>query len=151
MPNKKSGQQQKKQQAKRARRSAQRKENAKKIAARERHNRALEIKRQRRAEFPDFMFWEEHGNPEFVATVKEAIRRFDFAELDKVEHAFRMMKKFGATETLAAIRKHMCRFQEKGEVDAFIASADISWLCSVGHAVLSHIPDAEKRSFLTHE
>ncbi len=148
MPNKKPSQQ-KKQQAKRERRSAQRKERAKKIAAQERDKRALEIKRRRRTEFPDFVFWEEHGNPEFVAIVKEAIRRFDFAELDKVEqNAFRMMKQFGTAYALAALKKMMRKFQEEGVSDPYLASADGQWLCSVGHALFSHIPDDVKRSFL---
>ena len=152
MPNKKPSQQ-KKQQAKRERRSAQRKERAKKIAAQERDKgaleRSLEIKRQRRAEFPDFRYQEKHGNPEFVAIVKEAIRRFDFAELDKVEQsAFRMMKQFGRAYALAALEKNMRKLQEEGVDDAYIASADLQWLLSVGHAVFSHIPEDVKRSFL---
>ena len=148
MLNKKSGQQ-KKQQAKRERRSAQRKEHAKKSAAQERDKRVLEIKRQRRAEFPDFVFWEEHGNPEFVAIVKEAIRRFDFAELDKVEQsAFRMMKQFGTAYALAAIKKNMRKFQEEGADNAYVVAVDLQWLCSIGHAIFSRIPDDVKRSFL---
>ena len=152
MPNKKPGQQ-KKQQAKRERRSAQRKERAKKSAAQERDKRALEraleIKRQRRAEFPDFRYREEHGKPEFVAIVKEAIGRFDFAELNKTEQiAFGMMKQFGKAHALASIQKNMRKLQEEGKNDAYIASADLQWLCSIGHAVFSHIPDEVKRSFL---
>ena len=152
MPNKKSGQQ-KKQQAKRERRSARRKEHAKKIATQERDKgaleRSLEMKRQRRAEFPDFRYQEKHGNPEFVAIVKDAISRFDFAELGKTEQiAFSMMKEFGAEHALAAIQKNMRKLQEEGKNDAYIASADLQWLFSVGHAVFSHIPDDVKRRFL---
>ena len=148
MPNKKPGQQ-KKQQAKRERRSAQRKERAKKIAAQERDKGALEIKRQRRAEFPDFEFREEHGNPEFVAIVKEAIRHFDFAELNEVEqNAFRRMKQFGAKHARAALKNVMRKLQEGGADDVYVVSADLLWLCSVGHAIFSHIPDDVKRSFL---
>ena len=152
MPNKKPSQQ-KKQQAKRERRSAQRKERAKKIAAQERDKgaleRSLEIKHQRRAEFPEFRYREKHGNPEFVAIVKDAISRFDFAELGKTEQiAFSMMKEFGAEHALAAIQKNMRKLQEEGKNDAYIASADLQWLFSVGHAVFSHIPDDVKRRFL---
>ena len=152
MPNKKPGQQ-KKQQAKRERRSARRKEHAKKIVTQERDKRAfervLEMKRQRRAEFPDFRYQEKHGNPEFVAIVKEAIRDFDFAKLNAVEqNAFRMMKEFGAEHALAAIQKNMRKLQEEGVDDAYIASADLQWLLSVGHAILSRISDDVKRRFL---
>ena len=148
MPNKKPGQQ-KKQQAKRERRSAQRKERAKKIAAQERDKEGLEIKRRHRAEFPDFVYWEEDGNPEFVDIVKQAIRRFDFAELNKTEQiAFGIMKQFGKAHALASIQKNMRKLQEEGKNDAYLASADIQWLCSVGHAIFLHIPDNVKRSFL---
>ena len=96
MPNKKPSQQ-KKQQAKREHRSARRKERVKKIAAQERDKKALEMKRRRRAEFPDFVFWEEHGNPDFVDIVKKAIRYFDFATLERREQdTFRLMKRKGA-------------------------------------------------------
>ena len=148
MPNKKSDQQ-KKQQAKRERRSARRKERAKKIAAQERDKEVLEIKRRRRAEFPEFAYLEEHGNPEFVDIVKRAIRRFDFAELGKTEQiAFGMMKQFGAAHALASIKNNMRKLQEEGADNAYVVSADLQWLCSVGGAVFSHIPDEVKRRFL---
>ena len=148
MPNKKPGQQ-KKQQAKRERRSAGRKEHAKKSAVQERDKRALEIRHRRRAEFPDFVFQEEHGNLEFAAIVKEAIRHFDFAELNEVEqNAFRMMKQFGAKHARAALKNVMRKLQEGGADDVYVVSADLLWLCSVGHAIFSHIPDDVKRSFL---
>ena len=148
MPNKKSGQQ-KKQQAKRERRLAQRKERAKKIAAQERDKEVLEIKRRRRAEFPEFVYREDHGNPKFVDIVKRAIRRFDFAELNEVEQdAFRMMKQFGAAHALAALKNVMRKLQEGGTDDVYAVSADRLWLCSVGHAIFLHIHDDEKRRFL---
>ena len=152
MPNKKPSQQ-KKQQAKRERRSAQRKEHAKKSAAQERDKRAfekaLEIKRRRRAEFPEFAYREKHGNPEFVDIVKKAIGDFDFAELEKIDQdVFRIMKKFGVEQALASLENVMRKFQEEGADDAYVVSADLQWLCSVGGAVFSHIPDEVKRSFL---
>ena len=152
MPNKKPGQQ-KKQQAKRERRSAQRKERAKKIAAQERDKRvlerALEIKRRHRAEFPDFVFREEHGNPEFVAIVKEAVQRFDFAELEKIDQdVFRIMKKFGAERALASLKNVMRKFQEEGADDIYVNLGDTLWFLSLGHAIFSHIHDDVKRKFL---
>ena len=152
MPNKKLGQQ-KKQQAKRERRSAQRKERAKKIAAQERDKRslerALEIKRQRRAEFPDFVFREKYGNPEFVAIVKEAIGRFDFAELDKFDrNAFSMMKDFGAEHTWAAIKNNMRKLRKEGVSNKYTDLGDILWGAGLGHAIFSHIPDDVKHRFL---
>lgn len=148
MPNKKPGQQ-KKQQAKRERRSAQRKEHAKKSAAQERNKRVLEIKRQRRAESPDFVFWEEHGNPKFVTIVKEAIRHFDFAELGRVEQdAFRLMKRKGAAYAEAALKDVMCQCKEEGMSHPYVDLGDIYWWNSLGHAIFSDIPDEEKRRFL---
>ena len=152
MPNKKSGQQ-KKQQAKRERRSSRRKEHAKKIAAQERDKRALErtleIKHRRRAEFPDFVFQEKHGNPEFVAIVKQAIRDFDFAELDKpYQNAFRWMKREGAAYAEEKLKDDMRRDREKGISNEYTAFGDLQWLLSAGHAIFSRISDDEKRRFL---
>ena len=154
MPNKKSGQQ-KKQQAKRERRSAQRKERAKRIAAQERDKRAferaLEIKRRRRAEFPDFVFREEHGNPEFVAIVKEAIRDFDFAKLGELPQlAFRLIKKYGEKDYLANTMNDMRRsdnFEEEGESDDYVRLKYGQFLTELGEAVFSHISDSKKRHF----
>ena len=82
-----------------------------------------------------------------MAIVKEAIRRFDFAELDKVEQsAFRMMKQFGTAYALAAIKKNMRKFQEEGADNAYVVAVDLQWLCSIGHAIFSRIPDDVKRS-----
>lgn len=142
MPNKKSGQQ-KKQQAKRERRSARRKERAKKIDAQKRDKRALEnaleIKRRRRAKFPAFVFQEKHGNPEFVAIIKEVIGRFDFTELDEIEQStFRLMKQRGA-EYAGTVRR---------KVDADNRLDYRLWDNSLGLSILSHIPDDVKRRFL---
>ncbi len=152
MPNKKPDRQ-KKQQAKRERRSAQRKERAKKIAAQERDKRALEraleIKRRQRAEFPDFVFLEEDGNPEFVAIVKEAIGRFDFAELNELyQNAFRRMKRKGAAYAEAALKDDLRQAREEGADDIYVVSGDRPWWWSVGHAIFLHIPDDVKRRFL---
>ena len=153
MPNKKPGQQ-KRQQAKRERRLARRKEHAKKSAAQERDKRALEraleIKRQRRAEFPDFRYREEHGNPEFVAIVKEAVQRFDFAELNELYHqkAFRRMKRKGAAYAEAALKGDMRQAREEGADDIYVHLGDTLWFLSLGHAVFSHIHDDVKRRFL---
>ena len=152
MPNKKPGQQ-KKQQAKRERRSARRKERTKKIAAQERDKRtlerALEIKRQRRAEFPDFVFREKYGNPEFVAIVKDVISRFDFAELNELyQNAFRRMKRKGAAYAEAALKDDMRRDREKGISNEYTTFGNLQWLLSVGHAIFSRISDDVKRRFL---
>lgn len=148
MTNKKSGQQ-KKQQAKRERRSAQRKERAKKITAQERDKRTLAVKHQRRAEFPDFVFLEEDGNPKFVDIVKKAIQRFDFAELNEIEQkAFRRMKQKGAAYAEAALKDDMRQAREEGANDIYAVSGDLQWLCSVGRVIFSHIDDDDKRSFL---
>ena len=84
-----------------------------------------------------------------MAIVKDAISRFDFAELGKTEQiAFSMMKQFGTAHALASIKNNMCKLQEEGVDDAYIASADLQWLLSVGHAIFSRISDDVKRRFL---
>ena len=63
------------------------------------------------------------GNPEFVAIVKEAIRHFDFAELNEVEqNAFRRMKQFGAKHARAAL-KNVMRKLKGGRT--YVVSADL--------------------------
>ena len=104
------------------------------------------MKRRRRAEFPDFVFWEEHGNPDFVDIVKEAIRYFDFATLERREQdTFRLMKRKGANFVLATLKDDMRQAREEDKSRVY---SDFMWANSLGNAIFSHIPDAMKCSFL---
>jgi len=113
------------------------------------HKRQWQAKMQQRAQYPDFVYDEKEGNPEFIKLVKDAVRRFDFTEVSLGEQkTFRDMNKRGFTAALMNLRARMWLALQKDPENQVEGCADLHWNLNLGEAVFRKIPEADLRKYL---
>ncbi len=113
------------------------------------HKREWQAARHRRAQYPEFVFIEKDGDPDFVSLVRGAVSEFDFEELSAgPQRLFRDMRKHGFQYVLRHLQAMMSKLQKEQPDNVAGTAADVQWLVSVGHAVLCKIPENVLRTFL---
>ena len=113
------------------------------------HKRQWQAEKQRRAQYPSFVFDEREGNPEFIELVKAAVQRFDFSEVSPGEQrAFRDMKERGFGAVLNDLLAGMRMAQQIDPENREAKIADLIWGINLASVVFRKIPETELRQHL---
>lgn len=119
-----------------------------KLADRQRRDREHVDKVTRRAEFPEFVFHDTHADPAFATVIREAVARFDFAELPAVEQsAYKVMRRAGAATALAWLRAEMAAARTTHPNHLYTRLGDIAWQLTTGELVYGKIPEPDRRRY----
>jgi len=85
----------------------------------------------------------------FVALVKDALQKFDFAELPKVDqNTFRLMKQHGANYAKETLQQAMAEIRKKNPEIPYAQLGDILWILNLGEAIFGKIPEKQRAQFL---
>src|SRR5262245_34178388 len=116
-----------------------------KLADRRRREKVWAVKIARRAEFPEFVFDDAHADPEFAATIREAVGRFSFDELPSVEQsAYKLVREKGASAAMNTLRAAMAAVRADHPDNDYAQVGDIAWQLSAGELIFSKIPEPDR-------
>ncbi len=111
----------------------------KKLAARRLRADELILKATLRAEFPGICVRRRaKADPEFAAVVREAVRRFDFADLEIYQQStFKIMREKGSAVAWSTLRKELAAVSPEHPHYEYAKIADIGWLLNIGELTYS--------------
>ncbi|HTN00271.1 MAG TPA: hypothetical protein VL132_00245, partial [Planctomycetaceae bacterium] len=125
-------------------------ERQKKLAERSRHAETLALGLRRRARYPEIVFDDTSGDPEFVELIKSVVASIDFDSpgfCNSTERIlYKLIREKGWNYTLECLDEVEHNLEADGDKSARLHK--VSFTIHFGHAIFSRIPDATLRKFL---